>query len=170
MSSIYLWKNFIKKENTDNHITTTEEIKTNIVTEPIEEKVDDNKKVEEESGKQEQKLVKPETPKKENNKTTQTPKQEETKPVVKETPKEEPTTKKTNPWDELGISEYDYYNKPIWSWARVDYSIKVYGTEDKTHQACIDDGNKLENIISFSCTPLNNYAGEYIGDMLKIKK
>ena len=58
----------------------------------------------------------------------------------------------------------------MWSWARVDYSLDKYGSENATHQACIDDGNKLEDIISFSCTPLNNYAGEYIGDMLRIKK
>ena len=73
-------------------------------------------------------------------------------------------------WKELGISEYDYYNKPMWSWARVDYSIKDYGTFDNTHQACIDDGNKLDDIISFACTNINSFSGDYLGDMLRIKK
>ena len=88
--------------------------------------------------------------------------------VVQETqpePKKEPT-----PWESLGISEYDYYNKPMWSWARVDYSVKTYGTLEQTHQACIDDGNKLEDIISFSCDNINSYSGDYLGDMLRVKK
>ena len=88
--------------------------------------------------------------------------------VVQETqpePKKEPT-----PWESLGISEYDYYNKPMWSWARVDYSVKTYGTLEQTHQACIDAGNELEDIISFSCDNINSYSGDYLGDMLRVKK
>ena len=73
-------------------------------------------------------------------------------------------------WEELGISEYDYYNKPMWSWARVDYKFEEYGSFDKTHQACIDDGNKLDDIISFACTNINSFSGDYLGDMLRVKK
>ena len=73
-------------------------------------------------------------------------------------------------WEELGISEYDYYNKPMWSWARVDYKVEDYGSFDKTHQACIDDGNKLDDIISFACTNINSFSGDYLGDMLRVKK
>ena len=98
---------------------------------------------------------------------------EEKHETVKETvvqqpipePKKEPT-----PWDSLGISEYDYYNKPMWSWARVDYSVKTYGTLEQTHQACIDAGNELDDIISFSCDNINSYSGDYLGDMLRVKK
>ena len=72
-------------------------------------------------------------------------------------------------WESLGISEYDYYNKPMWSWARVDYSIKTYGNFEQTHQACIDAGNNMEDIISFSCTNINSYSGDYLGDMLRVK-
>ncbi|NLC87884.1 MAG: hypothetical protein GX682_03815 [Clostridiaceae bacterium] len=72
-------------------------------------------------------------------------------------------------WEELGISEYDYYNEPMWSWATVDYSIKDYGNYTNAHQACIDAGNKLEDILSFSCTTINSYSGAYLGDMLRIK-
>ncbi len=75
-----------------------------------------------------------------------------------------------NPWDDLGITEYDYYNKPMWSWARVDYSIKEYETIEKTQQACIDAGNNMmEEILSFSCTSINSYSGDYLGEMLRIK-
>lgn len=93
----------------------------------------------------------------------------ENKPVVQE-PTPEPPKKEQTPWESLGISEYDYYNKPMWSWARIDYSVKVYGTLEQTHQACIDDGYKLEDIISFACDNINSYSGDYLGDMLRVKK
>lgn len=73
-------------------------------------------------------------------------------------------------WEELGISEYDYYHKPMWSWAKIDYSVDTYGTEAATHQACIDAGNKLENITSYTCYNINSYSGDYLGDMLEIKE
>ena len=92
---------------------------------------------------------------------------EEPKRVEQE--KSEPVKKEKTIWDDLGISEYDYYNSPMWSWARVDYSVKDYGTYDATHQACIDAGNKLDDVISFSCTNINSYSGAYLGDMLKVK-
>ena len=76
----------------------------------------------------------------------------------------------TNPWDDLGITEYDYYNKPMWSWARVDYSIKEYGTQEKAYNACIEAGNNMvEDILSFSCTSINSYSGDYLGEMLRVK-
>ena len=112
---------------------------------------------------------------KENKTTTnvkkEEPKQESTQvqqPVTQpepEQPKHEPTA-----WESLGISEYDYYHKPMWSWARVDYKIEDYGTFDATHQACIDAGYQLEDIISFSCTNINSYSGAYLGDMLRVQK
>lgn len=58
----------------------------------------------------------------------------------------------------------------MWSWARVDYKIEDYGSFDATHQACIDAGYQLEDIISFSCTNINSYSGAYLGDMLRVKK
>ena len=112
---------------------------------------------------------------KENKTTTnvkkEEPKQESTQvqqPVTQpepEQPKHEPTA-----WESLGISEYDYYHKPMWSWGRIDYKIEDYGSFDATHQACIDAGYQLEDIISFSCTNINSYSGAYLGDMLRVKK
>lgn len=75
-----------------------------------------------------------------------------------------------NLWDDLGITEYDYYNKPMWSWARVDYSINDYGTISATQQACIDEGNDMmDEILSYSCTSINSYSGKYLGEMLRLK-
>ena len=73
-------------------------------------------------------------------------------------------------WEELGISEYDYYHKPMWSWAKIDYFVDTYGTEEATHRACIEAGNKLENITSYTCYNINSYSGDYLGDMLEIKE
>ena len=106
-----------------------------------------------------------------NNVKKEEPKQESAQvqqPVVQpepEPPKHEPTA-----WESLGISEYDYYHSPMWSWARVDYKIEDYGSFEATHQACIDAGYQLEDIISFSCTNINSYSGAYLGDMLRVKK
>ena len=122
-----------------------------------------------------------ETPKAESNKTIQdTPKVENKKKVeynsnaqnnkVEEKPQQQAEEQKVKTaWEELGISEYDYYNSPMWSWARVDYSIKDYGSFENTHQACIDAGNSIEDITSFSCTNINSYSGNYLGDMLRVR-
>lgn len=77
---------------------------------------------------------------------------------------------KQTPWDDLGITEYDYYNKPMWSWARVDYPIKEYKTYELAQKACIEDGNNMmDEILSFSCTSINSYSGDYLGEMLRVK-
>ena len=90
--------------------------------------------------------------------------------VMEEKPQQQAEEQKVKTaWEELGISEYDYYNSPMWSWARVDYSIKDYGSFENTHQACIDAGNSIEDITSFSCTNINSYSGNYLGDMLRVR-
>ncbi|MBR3523946.1 MAG: hypothetical protein IKN87_04645 [Bacilli bacterium] len=91
--------------------------------------------------------------------------QPEQQPVVLE-PQTAPEPK---PWDNLGITEYEYYHSPMWSWARVDYAIETYGSFAATHQACIDAGERLEDITSYACTNINSYSGDYLGDMLRVK-
>ena len=85
--------------------------------------------------------------------------------TVVEEPKSE--DKKTE-WDELGLSEYDYYHKPMWNWQRIDFSIDEYKTEQKTKEACISKGNEyFEQGIGYSCSSVTSYAGTYLGEMLK---
>ena len=85
--------------------------------------------------------------------------------TVVEEPKSE--DKKTA-WDELGLSEYDYYHKPMWNWQRIDFSIDEYKTEQKTKEACISKGNEyFEQGIGYSCSSVTSYAGTYLGEMLK---
>lgn len=107
------------------------------------------------------------------NKVQEQPKTETVQPAPVQTqpvqqPQPEPVREQTE-WEKLGISEYDYYNSPMWSWARVDYSVKTYGSMEATHQACVDAGNKLEDITSFTCNNINSYSGDYLGDMLKVR-
>lgn len=90
----------------------------------------------------------------------------QTQPVQQTQP--EPVREQTE-WEKLGISEYDYYNSPMWSWARVDYSVKKYGSLEATHQACVDAGNQMEDITSFTCNNINSYSGDYLGEMLKVR-
>lgn len=88
-----------------------------------------------------------------------------------ETPKVDEPSKDPTAWEELGISEYDYYHKPIWSWARIDFSVDDYGTEENTHNACISKGNQFmeesTNGLGFSCQSILSYAGNYLGEMMK---
>lgn len=82
-------------------------------------------------------------------------------------PKEEEVKPKTA-WEELGISEYDYYHKPMWSRGRVDFSIETYKTYEKTREACITKGEEyFEQGLGYSCTSINSYSGDYLGEMIK---
>lgn len=118
-----------------------------------------------ENANQEIKTEKSDTVKKD---TVEQAKETENNDTKIETPKEEPIKEELTAWDELGISEYDYYNKPMWSWARVDYSIKDYNNESSTKEACVNAGNKLmEQGIGFSCMSVNSYSGTYLGEMLR---
>ena len=84
-------------------------------------------------------------------------------------PQLQPAVQQNNIWDDLGITEYEYYHSPMWSWARVDFKIEDYGTFEATRQACIDAGNNTENVFSYSCIDINSYSGDYLGQMLDVK-
>ena len=152
-----------------------------IKTEQVKEKdiIDDNNTIKETStnDKFEQEEVVKEDPIKDNKqekKTNSTTKsntvqtiQEEPKQVeqvqdsTQEQTKEQPKVKEQTEWEKYGMSEYDYYHKPMWDWARVDYP---------THEACIEAGEALGyEILSYSCININSTAGNYLGDMLKVK-
>lgn len=103
-----------------------------------------------------------------NSVTKEEPKKEEVVPKKEEVvPKEEEVKSKTA-WEELGISEYDYYHKPMWSWGRIDFSIETYKTYEKTREACITKGEEyFEQGLGYSCTSINSYSGDYLGEMIK---
>lgn len=97
------------------------------------------------------------------------PQTQEVQPEPIHTSQPEPIVQQSGPWDELGITEYEYYHSPMWSWARVDFKIEDYGTFEATHQACIDAGYNTKDYFSFTCSNINSYSGDYLGDMLIVK-
>ena len=109
--------------------------------------------------------------------TNNVPKVEEKKEsTIKEEKKEEvivdkvviDEVKELTAWEELGVTEYDYYNKPMWNWARIDFSIKDYKTYEKTREACITKGEEyFKQGLGYSCTSINSYSGDYLGEMIK---
>lgn len=59
--------------------------------------------------------------------------------------------KSESPWDALGISEYDYYHKPI------NKDVTNYYT---TLAECEEAGSKLDHYI---CMQVNSYSGDIVG-------
>lgn len=68
-------------------------------------------------------------------------------------------------WEKLGISEYDYYNSPEINWKTIDFSIKEYGSFDKTKEACYNAGTSYTKIESyrFRCYESYSYSGDFLG-------
>ena len=148
--------NSITNEEQKNNDSIKEEQTSNIDEIPkVENNTSNNEKIKEEN-----KTTNPSN----SGTTTTTPNYQP--PKVEEQPPREQTA-----WEELGISEYDYYHKPLWSWARIDFSIDDYGTEENTKNACISKGNKLmeesQEGLGFSCQSILSYAGNYLGEMMK---
>ena len=164
-------KNNVVKEETNIEENKTIEVESEIDNNVIEESVivDNNQNINDENKKQEEikeekEVISTETVDKEISKSNPV----EEKPKLEETvPKTEEVKPKTA-WEDLGISEYDYYHKPMWSWARIDFSIEVYKTYEKTREACISKGEEyFEQGLGYSCTGINSYSGDYLGEMLK---
>lgn len=86
------------------------------------------------------------------------------KSVIKEPKQEE--QKEMTAWEELGMTEDEYYNKPAWSWARVDFPVEKYGSEEACFNACIKYGEESE--MGFSCSTINSASGRYLGEMIKL--
>lgn len=143
--------------------TSKEKEKKGTTSQSITNTNDNNSRVSQEQTTNTNQSVKSET--NSNNNTTQ-----QTNVIQNTTP--EPVHEQTE-WEKLGINEYDYYNSPMWSWARVDYKVSEYGSYESAHQNCINAGldkqETDENLISFSCTQINSYSGNTLGDMLRLK-
>lgn len=77
--------------------------------------------------------------------------------------------KTNNPWDLLGISEYDYYNKSAHSWKTVDFSIEEYQTQNETLNACKKAGDSYYETHDgyYRCSEVYSYSGRYLGEHIK---
>lgn len=108
------------------------------------------------------------------NKTTSTkeePKNTESNQQVETNDKKEEANNSTGNkvWEQLGVSEYDYYNKPIWTWA-----TKTHNTLD----SCVADGEKAKQeeldknsgrAVLYTCHHLYSHSGNYVGEMIEIE-
>lgn len=143
-------KDTVVKENTNIVESKNIEVESEVDNEEIEESVieDNNQNIKEE---------------------TKTEVKNDSNSVQEEQKKEESTLNNNKTaWEELGISEYDYYHKPMWDWARIDFSIEVYKTYEKTREACITKGEEyFEQGLGYSCSSINSYSGDYLGEMIK---
>lgn len=156
-----------KDSNKDdsNSITNEEQENNDPIKEEQTSNIDEKPKVENNTSNNEK-------PKKENKPTNPSNSGTTTTTPNYQPPKvEEKPPKVQTAWEELGISEYDYYHKPVWSWARIDFSVDDYGTEENTKNACISKGNKLmkesQEGLGFSCQSILSYAGNYLGEMME---
>ena len=91
---------------------------------------------------------------------------------VVEQPKEEP--KKKTPWEALGVSEYHYYNEPMYSWERVDFPVSKYGSEANCRKACTEYGDHYEPYLNgevlYSCSIVTSLSGKYLGEFFSTEK
>ncbi len=71
------------------------------------------------------------------------------------------------PWESLGISEYDYYHKPVYSWMRVDYPVSSCGSVTNCESQCMNGAEELSYTENVSCIQIYSYSGSYLGEMLK---
>ena len=162
-----------------------EEFKENESTEIVEEFEEPVKEeiLIEESKVEEKVEVKKEETKKETPKVQEQPKQnqkQETKTVSSDSKNEkteetkEETKKETGPWEKYGMSEYDYYNKPLYSWERVDFAIEKYGSESNCRKACIEYGNNYEPYlngeVAYHCSIVTSKSGRYLGEYFSTEK
>ena len=86
----------------------------------------------------------------------------------------EPQVTERHIWDELGISEYDYYNSPMSSWQTVNFKVSDYGSLEEAESECKKAGLEYEPYIngeeSFNCDLVTSYSGNYLGYMFYTKK
>ena len=80
----------------------------------------------------------------------------------------------SGPWDAFGMSEYDYYNKPMYSWERVDFPVSKYGSEANCRKACAEYGDNYEPYLNgevlYSCSIVTSLSGKYLGEFFSTEK
>lgn len=183
MFGIYKFYNSKKIDNktTENIIKKNDEKK--IEKDKASETKDDNQEVKDslkneeeqnENNENNKTESKPESNKTENNNQvvqSNTKKEEQSKQNVtkSETSKVEQPKVEKKPWEELGISENDYYNKPMWNWMTIEFDVNTYGSQSAAESACRDSGNKKAEVegLGFSCTNVLSYSGKYLGEHIK---
>lgn len=134
------------------------------------EKVETNKKEEQQTvdkkentnnSKQETKIEE----KKENNTT-------EKKQEISITPPIQEEPKKIEVWDELGITEYEYYHSPMISWQKVTHmdfnSCYLAGEDATSFKVNEQTGEWYQDYTDYWCYEVKSYSGDLLGVMLSL--
>ena len=154
--------------------------------EDVENNTSKENKLDEETITEENSIIKDEEPKKEENEVI-TPKKEEIKKndnktsnqttsnstiqsnnsqpssnIVAEQPKQPEPVKETGPW---GMTKDQYYNQPMHSWERVDFS---------TMDQCLKHGDNYEPYLNgevlYNCREVTSASGRFLGVMFDTEK
>lgn len=81
------------------------------------------------------------------------------------------STKEQTPWEKLGVTEYEYYNTPVWSWQNVDFGVDLEGDKYCVNEAdCLSKCQKYgdeylsqNNNGGYNCDDVLSYSGRYLG-------
>lgn len=176
-----VFKSKVKDEiNIDSTQTPTKDVEENEST--IKEETQTSKEEENNSTQQKEdtSITKPSTTPKPSAtpKPTETPKPSATQNNNSTSNKEQTTTNSNSnssvevkPWERLGISEYDYYNKPAWSWQNVDFVLNGSGenacsSREDCRRKCQEYGDNYlsDHSGSYNCDTVNSYSGNYLGE------
>ena len=173
-------KSNLKETKKEEVIKTSEKTKENITakTEKIDEEKKEDKKDEKDKTvtpkeeKQESSKKSSESQSKNNNtepkqnNVEQTPVVQEPAPqnnVVVEQPQE--PVKKSGPWEAWGMTEDQYYNQPMHSWERVDFS---------SMNECLNYGDNyspyLNGEVLYNCREITSASGKFLGVMFDTEK
>lgn len=152
----------------------SEEKNTNSSSNVKQEKTESTEKVETNKKEEQQVVDKSETTnnKKQDTKVEEsntTEQKNETSTIITP-PKEE--SKKLEVWDELGITEYEYYHSPMISWQKVTHtdfnSCYVAGEDATSFKVNEQTGEWYQDYTDYWCYEVKSYSGDLLGVMLSL--
>ena len=79
--------------------------------------------------------------------------------------------KEQTPWEKLGITEYEYYNTPVWSWQNVDFGVDLEGDKYGANETdCLSKCQQYGDVYlsqnnngGYNCDDVLSYSGRYLG-------
>lgn len=191
---LYIKNNPIKLQDKDTKISTTDKVESNkddfepdkenedIIDESIaKENITTDNIDNDNSNTTDKKIKNEDTPKTSNNtsnnssgtqnnsqsnSSTGNTKQNDERPKNNTTSQTQQPSKKEI-WEELGLTEDQYYNKPMFSWQTIHYNVNNYGTREATESACriAEEKYAKENNGGFKCENVMSPSGRYLGEM-----
>lgn len=180
-SMIYFNKSYFKETKNEDVIVSSSTITEDITTENKEEvnntttkKFEDTSKKETSKKKENEKIIKNSNDNKNKIKETtdstviqevKTQNKNSEEQVKEQEVKQETTTKKSGPWEKWGMTEDEYYNKPVHKWERVDFS---------SMNDCLKYGDNyqpyLDGKVSYNCREITSASGKFLGVMFDVEK